>query len=219
MSERMVLVIEYDMCTDSQQALNDAMTQIKEGADRLDPNRVKVVGVHVGVEDFVDRVLALFDKKPEAPSNPPSSPVETTGAPARPIPPESLNGHTGAAYTDVIRRPEMPVTREDRYISAMWACDEDFMAAVYEVMALADAEMADLNAMHTAVTAEADMAEAALKAERVISRSKDATIERLWAQLNDATNVPDHQCSLNDPKCDGTYCTDALQAADDRRAL
>ena len=50
------------------------------------------------------------------------------------------------SYTHVIRRPEPPETREDRYISAMWACDEDFMAAVREVMALADAENATLTA-------------------------------------------------------------------------
>jgi len=60
MSERLVIVIEYDVVgPDPHQALRDAMTQIREGADRLDPNHVKVVGVHVGVEDFVDRVLAL----------------------------------------------------------------------------------------------------------------------------------------------------------------
>jgi len=82
----------------------------------------------------------------------PSSPVETTDAPARPLPPEALNGLTGAAYTDVIRRE----------------ADEDIVgrlgAVIYEqVEAIAE---------------------------------RDATIERLWAQLNEATNVPDH----NDPE-------------------
>jgi len=62
MSERMVIVIEYDADLDTQQALNDAMAQIREGADRLDPEHVKVVGVHIGTKDYADRVLAVFDK-------------------------------------------------------------------------------------------------------------------------------------------------------------
>jgi formyltetrahydrofolate hydrolase len=60
--ERLVIVIEYDMVTDPQHALNDAMTQIREGSDRLDPEVIKVVGVHVGIKDYADRVLAMFDK-------------------------------------------------------------------------------------------------------------------------------------------------------------
>ena len=60
MSERVVIVIEYDMRT--QQALNDAMEQITKGADRLDPDHVKVLTIHIGTEDFADRVLAMFDK-------------------------------------------------------------------------------------------------------------------------------------------------------------
>jgi len=60
MGERMVIVIEYDADLDTQQALNDAMTQIREGADRLDPELIKVVRVHVGTKDYADRVLAVF---------------------------------------------------------------------------------------------------------------------------------------------------------------
>ena len=41
---------------------------------------------------------------PNVTSKAPSSPVETTDAPERPLAPEALNGLTGAAYTDVIRR-------------------------------------------------------------------------------------------------------------------
>jgi hypothetical protein len=61
MSERLVIVIEYDMVTDPQQALNDAMEQINAGVDRLDPDHIKGVGVHIGVKDYVDRVLAVFE--------------------------------------------------------------------------------------------------------------------------------------------------------------
>ncbi len=62
MSERLVVVIEYDAGSDLQQALNDAMTQIQEGAGHLDPEHVKAVQVHVAIDDFAERVLALFDE-------------------------------------------------------------------------------------------------------------------------------------------------------------
>ena len=95
------------------------------------------------------------------------------------------------SHTGVVRRPEPPETREDRYISTMWACDEDFMASVREVMALADTERA-------ALTAEADMAEAAWQRESdardknfadytAALAAKDDTIETLTAQ-RDAAN-------------------------------
>lgn len=62
MSERLVIVIEYDAGPDMQQALTDAMTQIKEGADRLNPEHIKVVQVHVAIKGVaLDRVLAVFD--------------------------------------------------------------------------------------------------------------------------------------------------------------
>jgi len=54
----------------------------------------------------------------------------------------------------------------------------------------AEAERLSRRLMH-----ERDEARAALKAERVISRSRDAIIDRLWAQLNEATNAPH-----NDPE-------------------
>jgi len=62
MGERMVIVIEYDADLDTERALNDAMAQIREGADHLDPEHIKVVRVHVGTKDYADRVLAVFDK-------------------------------------------------------------------------------------------------------------------------------------------------------------
>jgi len=61
MSERMVIVIEYDIRTDPQQALNDAMEQIREGGNHLDPDHVEMQQIHVGTKDYVDRVLAVFD--------------------------------------------------------------------------------------------------------------------------------------------------------------
>jgi len=61
MAERLVIVIEYDMVTDPQRALNDAMEQITKGLDRLDIDRIKAVGIHVGTKDYVDRVLTVFD--------------------------------------------------------------------------------------------------------------------------------------------------------------
>lgn len=61
MGERLVIVIEYDAGPDMQQALTDAMTQIQEGADRLDREHVKVVQVHVAIKDSAEQVLAVFE--------------------------------------------------------------------------------------------------------------------------------------------------------------
>jgi len=41
-----------------------------------------------------------------------------------------------------------------------------------------------------------------LRAERVISDSRNATIERLWTQLNEATNVPDLGCGTGCDECE-----------------
>ena len=60
MGERLVIVIEYDMVTDPQQALNEAMEQIREGGARLNPDHVEMQQIHVGIEDYVDKVLAVF---------------------------------------------------------------------------------------------------------------------------------------------------------------
>jgi len=230
MSERMVIAIEYEVITGEQvesrdymqRALTGAMTQIREGADRLDPNHVKVVGVHVGVEDFVDRVLALFAKDASAPNEAPSSPVEATaGSEQRP-------DHTG-----VIRgADEAEARRMARYAKAIHDEAErlgvgrvmmlpEIVILARAVMALADAEAEDQRAAYgflevevaeqIAKVAERDATierfERWLRAERVISDSRNATIERLWAQLNEATNVPhndpefgfDKTAALSDP--------------------
>ena len=62
MGERLVIVVEYDMVMDSQQALHDAMTQIQEGAARLDPEHIKAVQVHIAIKESAEQVLAMFDK-------------------------------------------------------------------------------------------------------------------------------------------------------------
>jgi len=66
MRERLVIVIEYDVVgPDPHQALRDAMTQIREGADRLDQDVVKVVRAHVAIKETADQVLAVFGPKEE----------------------------------------------------------------------------------------------------------------------------------------------------------
>ena len=60
MGERMVIVIEYDATTDLGYALTEAMTQIKEGANRLNPGHF--VQVHVAIKESADQVLAVFSK-------------------------------------------------------------------------------------------------------------------------------------------------------------
>ena len=63
MGERMVIVVEYDATTDPEQALTEAMIQIRGAANRLDPKHIKVVQVHVAIKGSADRVLAVFDKE------------------------------------------------------------------------------------------------------------------------------------------------------------
>ena len=65
MSERLVIAIEYDVGPDPHQALRDAMTQIREGADRLNQDVVKVVRAHVAIKETADQVLAVFGPKEE----------------------------------------------------------------------------------------------------------------------------------------------------------
>jgi len=59
MSERMVIVIEYDATTDLSQPRTEAITQIKEGANRLNPGHF--VQLHVAIKESADRVLAVFE--------------------------------------------------------------------------------------------------------------------------------------------------------------
>jgi len=62
MTERMVIVIEYEVGPNMQQALNDAMVQIKKGVDDQVHGNVKAVQIHVAIKDDAARVLSVFDK-------------------------------------------------------------------------------------------------------------------------------------------------------------
>jgi len=55
----MVIVLEYDATTDLGYALTEAMTQIKDGANRLNPGHF--VQVHVAIKECADQVLAVFE--------------------------------------------------------------------------------------------------------------------------------------------------------------
>jgi hypothetical protein len=59
MSERMVIVIEYDTTIDLGQPRTEAITQIKEGANRLNPGHF--VQLHVAIKESADQVLAVFE--------------------------------------------------------------------------------------------------------------------------------------------------------------
>ena len=62
MSERLVIVIEYDADPHQpERALLDAMAQIHEGARHLNPDHVKVVQVHAAIKESADQVLAVFE--------------------------------------------------------------------------------------------------------------------------------------------------------------
>lgn len=162
MSERMVIVVEYEADLNTQQALNAAMTQVMAGADRLDPELIQAVGVHVGTEDFVDRVLAVFAKDASAPSKAPSSPVETTE------PVSGTESHVGSSHA------HSDPARFNTYLDAIYGVgcgiDSEHWVKFSTRRRIAEACMA---------LADAKLAE------------RDATIDRLWAQLNEATNVPD----------------------------
>jgi len=139
---------------------------------------------------------------------------------------EPVSGTT--SYTDVIRRPAPPVTREDTYISAMWACDEDFMAAVHEVMAVADAENATLTVeverlrvkvnlkvlqrdyavlQRDEVRATLAERDAMIATDDIELQAKDATIAERDAKIERMTYERSHPFG------------DLIQAADDRRSL
>jgi hypothetical protein len=63
MSERVVIVIEYEAGPDVHLGLHEALTQIREGVDRLDrAANIKAVQIHVAIKDDADQVLAVFDK-------------------------------------------------------------------------------------------------------------------------------------------------------------
>ena len=192
-------------------------------------------------------VIRHSEDCPNVLSKPPSSPVETTDAPERPLAPEALNGLTGAAYTDVIRR------EADKSDVAHWATLEretyydaanetrDRLLAAYE-------SVFDLRRQVEAQRAMIAERDAMIATDDVELQERDATIERQRRQLNEATNVPTasqlpvapklvvgHGAVGNTPMCPVhpehfmpcsrclgygcTACDGGVQAADDRRSL
>ena len=177
----------------------------------------------------------------------------TSNLPSRPLgATEPLAGTT--SYTGVIRpadEAESIYARSDSvrfntyldaiYDSQDWVKFSSRRRITEAVMAVADAEHADL-------PAEVErLAQRNLKQALTINRYQsiwdrlrdeiaepDATIERLWAQLNEATNTPhndpefgfDKTAALSDPG-EGRQVhqwrhgrtAEQVQAADDRRAL
>jgi len=156
----------------------------------------------------------------------PSSPMETTDAPGQ------RPDHTG-----VIRRAD-EAERFNTYLHAIsalspprrpdhWVKFSTRMAIADACMALADAEAEDQRAAYGFL--EVEVAEQIAKvAER------NATIERLWRQLNEATNVParysvegaagpcqscDQPASTHYHLIGGGCMNSEIQAADDRRSL
>lgn len=111
-------------------------------------------------------------------SKAPSSPMGETDGSARPIPPEALNGLTGAAYTAVIRREADTTPPVD--VEAWWAATAKVTRERDEALALVvDLQTGLVSALTTS---------GRLRVERDEAR---ATIERLRQQLSEATNVPD----------------------------
>jgi hypothetical protein len=161
-------------------------------------------------------------KFPEWTSKPPSSLVETT---------EADLGTT--SYTGVIRREADTTPPVD--VEAWWA-------ATAKVTQERDEARRDRDRF--AQTIEFRVKE--LDVVRAVISERDATIERLWRELNEATNTPhndpefgfDKTVALSDPgtpmcrvhpehfmpcsRCLGygcTACDNGVQAADDRRSL
>jgi hypothetical protein len=62
MGERLTITIEYDVTTDMQTALSEAVTQIREHRDRLNPEHLTMLrDIHVAILDMADKVLTVFD--------------------------------------------------------------------------------------------------------------------------------------------------------------
>jgi len=111
--------------------------------------------------------------------------METTDAP------EQRPDHTGVIHG----ADEARVTKwADAILDATggWAIAEPNTRGL---MAVADAELAALT----------DLWKARLATAQAKVAMREATIERLWAQLNEATNVPDDRCEgCSDPHCTAT---------------
>lgn len=61
MSERVVIVIEYDADPYSEQWFKDVVTNLRQQVDTPDQAAIEPVHLYVAIEDHADRVLAVFD--------------------------------------------------------------------------------------------------------------------------------------------------------------
>jgi len=143
-------------------------------------------------------------------SNPPSSPVETTDAP------EQRPDHTGvirgADEAEALEEAAYDGWTRDQLVEEIltFISERDFAYAHVDSW---KAVLATTNAHVERIATERD--EALIELIRLRGRDanhwqnrerlnamvteRDATIERLWAQLNEATNVPDERLQL--PNC------------------
>ena len=154
-----------------------------------------VTAIRTGIELRRSLWLALTADNPLSRlSKAPSSPVETTaGSGQRP-------DHTG------VIRPADEAERTNTYLNAItnlgydhWVDFSTRRLIASACMALADAELTELEASPCAHTALSKIYMAERDEALTNLDDKDATIERLWAQLNEATNVPDERLQL--PNC------------------
>lgn len=60
--DRLVIVIEYECGSDREQAMFEAMTQIRTGERRLNKNHVKVVHIHAAIKNTASQVIAIFNQ-------------------------------------------------------------------------------------------------------------------------------------------------------------
>jgi len=136
-------------------------------------------------------VIRHADDCPTWAIDPPSRPVETTDGSARPIPPDAANGLTSAAYSDVIRRE-----KAEAFLIQEGVINKASLDTI--VRLTNERDIAQTTNRDLQLAAQKALKDAAHEIARMAADllAKDDTIERLWAQLNEATNVPDH----NDPK-------------------
>ena len=67
MSERVVIVIEYEANPYSEQWFKDVVTNLRKHVDTPDQAPIKPIHLYVAIEGHADRVLAVFDDDEPAP--------------------------------------------------------------------------------------------------------------------------------------------------------
>lgn len=204
MSDRVVIVIEYEANPYSERWFADVVTRLRAQVDTPADASTKPVHLYVAIEGHADRVLAVFDDSQD-PEKAPSSLVETTadsGGPPEPPPaeqptqrPESVHefdedvndysmctcGIPAAIHEQfmgvrVTDPAQAQQERRARYEGAIASWQNDRAAAV---MAVADVEMADLKA-------EVDEAYLRIAAIRARWASARAEVDRLREERDEA---------------------------------